>query len=65
MGEDILLDPDMIKEIRYVIETTHDKMQAAQSCYKSYAEKRLRSLEFIVNDFDVSGFTYERGGSFC
>ena len=47
---DLLLGPDMIRETTEKISMIRDRILAAQSKHKSYANKRRRPLEFEVGD---------------
>ena len=50
MGEQRYFGLDLIVTSSEAIEKIHQRMQAAQSRQKSYADKRRRPLEFQVDD---------------
>ena len=50
MGEKRYLGPDLITASSEAIEKIRQRIQAAQSRQKSYADKRRRPLEFQISD---------------
>jgi hypothetical protein len=51
VGEEILIGPEMVQQAHHVISVARDRLRAAQSCQKSYMDKRMRPLEFEVGDY--------------
>ena len=50
IGDKQLLGPEMVWETNEKIKVVREKMQTAQTRYKSYAYKHYRGLEFEVGD---------------
>jgi hypothetical protein len=51
VGERTLLKPSLIKEAEDRVADIREKLKEAQSCQKSYSDKRRRELSFVVGDF--------------
>ena len=51
VGEEILIGPEMVQQAHHVVSVARDRLRAAQSRQKSYVDKRMRPLEFTVDDF--------------
>lgn len=49
--ERTLTGPTLIKEAEDRVAEVREKLRAAQSCQKSYSDKRTRELSFEVGDF--------------
>ena len=58
-GEKLVLGLDFIRDSTEKIDLIRHRMKEAQSRQKSYADNRRRKLEFSVEDFVCSCFTYE------
>jgi hypothetical protein len=50
VGERTLFGPAIIKEAEEKVEKFRENLRIAQSCQKSYADKRRRELTFAVGD---------------
>jgi hypothetical protein len=50
-GESQVFGPDVIKEAEEQVQLIHNRLKAAQSRQKSYADSRRRPLTFQVGDF--------------
>jgi hypothetical protein len=50
VGERTLLKPFLIKEAEDRVVKIREKLKEAQSCQKSYSDKRRRELSFVVGD---------------
>jgi hypothetical protein len=50
VGERTLFGPAIIEEADERVEKVHENLRIAQSCQKSYADKRRRDLTFAVGD---------------
>nr|XP_009768467.1 PREDICTED: uncharacterized protein LOC104219478 [Nicotiana sylvestris] len=51
VGEEELLGPDLVHQAMEKVKTIHERLKAAQSRQKSYADIRRRKLEFQVDDW--------------
>ena len=51
VGDRIIEGPDFIKEAEEKIAEIRENLMVAQSCQKSYADKRRRTLSFEVGDY--------------
>ena len=51
VGEEILIGLEMVQQAHQVVLVARDRLKAAQSRQKSYADKRRRPLEFTVDDY--------------
>jgi hypothetical protein len=49
-GERVIFGPDIVMEAEEKVRQIHANILTAQSCQKSYTEKRRRALEFEVGD---------------
>ena len=45
-----MLGPELIRETNKKINIVKEKLKAAQSRHKSYADKHLKDIEYIVGD---------------
>ena len=50
MGEAALIGPDMVFEAMEKVQMIQERMKAAQHRHKSYADARMKDLEFEVDD---------------
>ena len=60
-GERNLFGPDLIKEAEEQVRTVREKLKAAQSRQKHYADRRRRALEFEVGDHVYLKVSPKRG----
>ena len=51
VGERKMLGPDIVQQTIDKIKVIQQRLQTAQSRYKSYADMKRRPLEFIVGDY--------------
>lgn len=49
-GEKLIAAPDFVESTTDVVKLIRERMKTAQSCQKSYTDKRRRPLEFLVGD---------------
>jgi hypothetical protein len=49
-GEKIIFGPDLVEEVEATVSHIQDNLRAAKSRQESYANKRLRCLEFKIGD---------------
>ncbi|XP_024020452.1 uncharacterized protein LOC112091328 [Morus notabilis] len=61
--EHINLGPQFVRETTDRVQLIHDRLKAAQSRQKSYADNRRRPLEFEIGDFVFLKVTPKRGVS--
>ena len=59
-GEASLIGPELVKETTNKIRVIRDRLLAAQSRQKSYADNRRRPLEFHIGDHVFLRVTSER-----
>ncbi|KAI3445216.1 hypothetical protein Pfo_001881, partial [Paulownia fortunei] len=50
VGEQILLDPEIVQHTAKLVKKIQERMKIAQSRQKSYADKRRKDLEFAIGD---------------
>jgi hypothetical protein len=50
VGEGTLFGPAIIEEAEEKVEKVRENLRIAQSCQKTYADKRRRDLTFVVGD---------------
>ena len=60
-GERSLFGPDLIKEAEEQVRIVREKLKAAQSRQKSYADRRRRALEFEIGDHVYLKVSPKRG----
>jgi hypothetical protein len=60
VGERTLFGPAIIEEAEEKVEKVRENLRVAQSCQKSYADKRRRELTFAVGDSVLESFTTSR-----
>ncbi|GJT12539.1 putative reverse transcriptase domain-containing protein [Tanacetum coccineum] len=51
VGEGQLIGPKLVQETTEKISQIKDRLKAARDCQKSYADKRIKPLEFSVGDY--------------
>ncbi|GJY05329.1 putative reverse transcriptase domain-containing protein [Tanacetum coccineum] len=51
VGEGHLIGPELVQEITKKISQIKDRLKAACDCQKSYADKRIKPLEFSVGEY--------------
>ncbi|GKA71268.1 putative reverse transcriptase domain-containing protein [Tanacetum coccineum] len=51
VGEGHLIGPELVQEITEKISQIKDRLKAACDCQKSYADKRIKPLEFSVGEY--------------
>ena len=56
VGEHALVGPALIKEAEERVAEIREKLKAAQSRQKSYADKKRREISFNPGDFRISRF---------
>ena len=56
-----LLGPELVREINEMINTVKERMKAAQSSQKSYADKHPKDLEFSIGDHILLKLSLGRG----
>ena len=62
-GERNLFGPDLIKEAEEQVRTVREKLKAAQSRQKHYADRRRRALEFEIGDHVYLTLSDAHGGA--
>ena len=60
-GEASLIGPELVQETTDKIRVIHDRLLAAQSRQKSYADNRRRPLEFQIGDHVFLRVTPRKG----
>ena len=50
VGDGKLLGPELVRETNEKINIVKEKLKAAQSRHKSYADKRRKDIEYSVGD---------------
>jgi hypothetical protein len=51
MAKSQVFGPEVLKDAERQVQMIRENMRIAQSCQKSYADKRRRDLSFKVGDF--------------
>jgi hypothetical protein len=59
-GEKYFFGPNLVKEAEEKVQVIQQNLQVAQSCQKSYAKKRRRSLVFHIGDHVSKSVTSKR-----
>jgi hypothetical protein len=61
MGERQVFGPEVLKDGERLVQLIRENLKIAQSCQKSYTDKRRRDLSFEVGDFVYLNVSPMRG----
>jgi hypothetical protein len=61
MAKSQVFGPEVLKDAERQVQMIRENMRIAQSCQKSYADKRRRDLSFKVGDFKYLKVSPMRG----